>query len=822
MWQNHFKSTFRYLWRNRLFTTLNILGLAIGISACWVIYRIIDYEFSYDAQLPNSERIYRVISAFNKEGKESKMGGVSAPLYQGIADEVAGVERVVPIFGQWINSAEIRRENQSIFIKESPDNIAATTAAYFQMLPYTWLAGDSHTALDAPESVVLTESRANVYFPDSEPADMLHQTITYYGRDTVTRTVTGIVADYYTPSEFTTLEFFALPKTTYESYTWTNTNGSDRLYLQFDDGVELAAKLREINALDERHWNAFEEERKSEGNTHVPKRSRSYELLPIREVHFATEVAEYGVSKTSKTVMYGLIAIGIFLLILASINYINMSVAQIPQRSKEIGVRKTLGGGTWQLISQFLSETLLTALVASVLAFGFGRLSFWFLDDIIPLGVTPVEDIYVLVGFMLGLVVLITLLAGLYPAWLITKIKTVDVFKSFFISNAPKYRLSLQKVLIVFQFTIALVLIISTIIVGAQLRHTLKADMGFDKEATVLMNVPWKYLSDPQYEGKQFALLSVLQNVPGIEQVAMGTAPMSSGYASSPFGYTSEGKEPIEIVGYKKTIDTAYLRFYRMELLAGRNIRHSDTIAEFIINEAAAKAFGFDSPSEAVGQFIGQRGNSKHPIAGVVKDFHTQDFYTPITPTILSAQVSNQSTFNIKLDSHDPSRWQATLAAIGEKWALFYPADTYHYQFYDETLEAMYKQERQIGKLINLATVITIFISCLGLFGLATLTAYQRTKEIGIRKVLGATVSGIVTMLSTDFVKLVFIAMLIASPISWWAMSYWLEDFAYRIAIQWWMFAAAGLIAVVIALLTVSWQAIRTAVANPVESLRDE
>ncbi|SEL52303.1 ABC transporter permease [Parapedobacter koreensis] len=823
MIKNYFKTTLRHLWRNRLFTALNILGLAIGISACWVIYRIIDFEFSYDAQLPNSERIYKVISAFNREGKESRMGGVSAPLYQGIEEEITGVESVVPVYGQWVNTLEIKRENQAPFIQEDPIHIVATNATYFSMLPYTWLAGDKRTALNAPESVVLTESRAGIYFPGAKSADMLQRTITYYGQDTVTRTVTGIVADYYTPSEFTAQEFFVLPKTAYEANMWTNTNGSDKLYLQFQNGTDVSAKLGQINELDARHWKAFEEKLKNAGNTNALSRVRSYELLPIRDAHFATTVSDgANASKTSKPVLYGLIGIGIFLLILACINYINMSVAQIPQRGKEIGVRKTLGGGTWQLIGQFLSETLLTALVASVLAFSLGRLAFWILDDIIPVGVTPEDDIFLLIGFMLSLVVLITLLAGLYPGWLITKVKTVNVFKNFFATSSTKRRFSLQKVLIVFQFTIALVFIISTIIVGAQLRHTLKADMGFNKDAIVLVNVPWKYLSDPRYQDKQFALLGELRNLPGVDQVAMGTAPLSSGYSSSPFGYAPEGKDPVEIISFKKTIDTAYLTLYQMELLAGRNIHASDTTSEFIINETAAKAFGFATPEAAIGQFIGQRGTNNYPIVGVIRDFHTQDFYTPITPTVLSTYKRNLSSFNIKLDSNSPAQWQATLKAIGQKWAMFYPSDTYQYHFYDETLEAMYKQERQIGKLINLATIITILISCFGLFGLATLTAFQRTKEIGIRKVLGASVMGIVALLSTGFLKLVAIALLIATPLAWWAMYEWLQDFAYRINMEWWMFALAGLTAITIALLTVGWQAIRAAIAKPVDSLRDE
>ncbi|SFC58453.1 MacB-like core domain-containing protein [Parapedobacter composti] len=267
---NDLKLTLRHLWRNRLFTALNILGLAIGISACWVIYRIIDHEFSYDANLPNSDRIYKVISAFSREGRESRMGGVSAPLYQGIEEELAGVQHVVPVFGKWVSSVEIKRQNQAAFIQEDPSGIVATNASYFKMLPYAWLAGNKHTALDAPESVVLTQSRAAIYFPDIQTEDMLHRTITYYGQDTVVRTVTGIVADYFTPSEFTAQEFVVLPRVAYDTYVWTNTNGSDRLYLQLQGGVDVRTKLDQINELDARHWKAFEDERKSGGNANIP------------------------------------------------------------------------------------------------------------------------------------------------------------------------------------------------------------------------------------------------------------------------------------------------------------------------------------------------------------------------------------------------------------------------------------------------------------------------------------------------------------------------------------------------------------------------
>lgn len=816
MINNTLKIALRHLWRNRLFTTLNVFGLCISISACWIIYRIIGYEFSYDAQLPNKEHIYKVISSFVSEDKTSKMGGVAAPLYQGIQEEITGLEHVVPVFFQGINRAETQRNGEK-FTLEDPQHVAATNNQYFQMLPYNWLAGDKVTALTDPKSVVLTERRAKEYFPNAKPEDMLHQTITYYGRDTVQRTVTGIVSDFNKPSEFIAEEMIALPGKVYESYMWTNTNGGDRLYLQFKKDANVIAKLKQINELDKRHWKAFADERGSE-----LKKTKSYELLPIQEVHFATDVSDYGISKTSKPVMFGLVGIGVFLLILACINYINTSVAQMPQRGKEIGVRKTLGSSKWHLMNQFLVETLLTTFIASILAFAFGKIGFSILKELIPTGVTFSGEPHVFPLFVSIIIILITCLAGLYPSWLITRVKTVEVFKNSFTVIRSGSRFSLQQALIIFQFAIAMVFIICTIIVGAQLRHTLKADMGFNKEAIVLIDIPWKYLGDARYSNKQFTLFSELRKQPGIKSVALGIPPLSSGYSSSPFQTAVDGKDLNMIKMFKKNIDTAYLRLYQMQLVAGRNILPSDTISEFVINETAVKAFGFPSPKEALGKMINQLGNTKHAIVGVVKDFHTQDFYTSIEPLVMMSDKSSLSTLNIKLDTENTDQWQATLKAIEHQWRNFYPPEGFRYTFYDETIEAMYKQERQIAKLINLAMAITLFISCLGLFGLVTLTAFQRTKEIGIRKVLGATAMGIVTMLSKDFIKLVVIALIVASPVAWWAMNKWLENFVYKINIEWWMFVVAAASAITIALLTVSWQATRAALVNPVDSLRNE
>jgi ABC-type antimicrobial peptide transport system permease subunit len=295
---------------------------------------------------------------------------------------------------------------------------------------------------------------------------------------------------------------------------------------------------------------------------------------------------------------------------------------------------------------------------------------------------------------------------------------------------------------------------------------------------------------------------------------------MTNSFSSSQYEYAQEGKEPIKRQVFKKWVDTAYLKLYGLKLVAGRNLLPSDTTKEYLINETAVRAFGLSSPEDAIGKFIGQT-NRKFPVVGVVKDFHQQDFYKAIEPMSFENDKDNLSSFNIKL-GNDASQWQLTLKAIEKRWYRFYPPESFSYKFYDEAIAQMYEQEQHLARLIDLATVISIFISCLGLFGLAVLTASQRTKEIGIRKILGASVAGIVQLLSKEYVVLIAFAIIIATPISWWAMNKWLENFAYRIQLEWWMFLLAGVIAIVLALITVSFRAIKAATANPVKSLRTE
>ncbi|MGN7823475.1 ABC transporter permease [Chitinophaga sp. 22536] len=809
------KSMFRRLWRQRLFSFLNIAGIAISVSACWVIYRIVSYEYSFDSQLPDRANTYRLVTGLVFDEKGNYNGGVSKPMYQALREQVPGLKRVVPVFGQWVNTVETKDVQQRPVLVEDAQGIVATDSSYFMMVPYAWLAGNPATALQTPESVVLTESRARSYFGAVSPEAVLGRVITYNKEKT--RTVTGVVKDLGYPSEFTAKEFFRLQQVEYPLAEWTNTNGSDKVYLQVAAGADTGRIMTQISRIGADKW--------AEQTKHWSLPStvkRWFKLMPFEDSHFSTYIFEGNGHKANRSVMRGLIGLGVLLVIVACINFVNLTTAQLPQRSLSIGVRKVLGSSNRQLMRIIMGETFLIVLLAIVVAFPLTTVAYRFLGDIIPEGMLNYKTGWDFVLFLAVLLTAITLLAGSYPAWLMTRVQPAGIIQGQGVLNTgSNRRLALRKVLIVFQFVIAQVFIAGTLIMGAQMNYTLKKELGFSKDAVILVDIPWKLAQSPVYGNKQYVLADALRNETGIAAVSVARAPLSDGYNSSMYEYFNGKKQdPVRRQIFKKFIDTAYIRTYNMQLLAGRNISPSDTTNEFVINETAVKALGFASPQEAVGKMIGQVSQKQFPIVGVVKDFHVRDFHASIDPVVLMALKDVSNGLNIRLAGNDPAQWQATLKMIEKKWHAMYPDEEWKGQFYDQTLEALYKQDRTDSRLVNLATGVAIVISCLGLFGLAVLVAFQRTKEIGIRKVLGATVTGIVQLLMSDFVKLVTIAFVIATPIAWWGMDRWLRGFAYSIKIEWWMFALSGVIAVLIAVFTVSFQAVKAALSNPVKSLR--
>lgn len=550
--------------------------------------------------------------------------------------------------------------------------------------------------------------------------------------------------------------------------------------------------------------------------------SRWYETLPLAEKHFAEKFGAQ-TRTANKMVLNGLMIVGGFLLLLACINYINLSTALLPQRAKEIGIRKTLGSGVKELVLRFMGETLVVTLLAALLSLGLAWFAVKLFSDFLPEGIFDYMNYPAMILFMLVLVAVVSLFSGLYPAWLSARVNTVNVLKGMTDKVVGSNRISLRKGLIIFQFFVAQVFIIGALIMNQQLRFMLHKDLGFNKDAVITVTVPYRVWKDSVFKDKQFVLKNELSKNTAIAGVALGKRPMEGGMVGWVLDYSDgKGGEDLHHTVNVKYGDTDYLHLYGFHLLAGRNFNAADTANEIVVNQQTLKAFGIKSPRDALGKFLIQPANHKmYPIVGVVGDFNQFGLQSAIDPVLITTDKKQLTTFNIKLRP-DPATWNNAIQSVATSWKKIYGNVPFEYKFYDETIEKLYQNEERTQTLVRTATGIAIFISCLGLFGLATLTAFQRTKEVGIRKVLGASVSGIVTLLSRQFVLLVLVSVLLASPVAWWLMKKWLQDYAFRINIEWWMFLIATIGAVVIALLTVSYQAVRAATANPVKSLRTE
>ncbi|XWW43869.1 ABC transporter permease [Fibrella sp. USSR17] len=820
MLRSHLTLAFRQLWRNRLYTSLNVLGLAIGLSACWVIFQIVSFEFSFDRNHPNGDRLYRVVSRLDIDGKEMGHAGVPKPLAGAIQTKVAGVDLTVPfqkVYEPAIDVAAAVPSVKPVRI-DAVDHVCRTTSDYFKLVPYRWLAGDPANALAEPGRVVLTQRRMQQYFPQLTPQQAIGRQLTYYGFNDTTRTVVaGVIADLTYPTDFDGKEFIALvgDKTYSDPEEWGSINSDNWLYVLVQPNVnvarlsEQATRLTRANAAPLfRKWGT------SDMNQQVV-------FQPLSDIHFNPDYD----GRADKKRLLSLVGLALFVLALAVVNYVNLSTAQVPQRAREIGVRKALGSSRMALMTQFLGETALVTALALLVAWPFAGLFMQSFHDLIPEGTTNYLNVGLLAAFLLTLLLLVSVFAGMYPAWLITRLQAVQVLRSgkSAVLTGSSGRITLRKSLIVFQFIIAQVFIVGAIIIGQQLRFAFTKELGFTRQAVVLVKAPMKYVWNVKspLRTRHLTLRETYRQLPGVATVSLGDAPLTGSYSTGEARIKGRKGQEILAAIQRKHIDTTWLNLYGIKLLAGRNVQPSDTAREWVVNETALKTFDLGTPEQAIGKLL-YEGKKAYPIVGVVNDFNTLGISRKINPVALMTETRTNNTLNIKLASTNPADWSGTLAALEQAWKKAYPDDAFKYEFYDDSMQHLYREEQTLSRVINLATAVAILISCLGLFGLATLTAFQRTKEIGIRKVLGASVASVVALLSQEFVVLVGIAIVIATPLAGWGMKQWLNNYAYQIDLSWWLFAGAAVLALIIALVTVAFQSIRAAIANPVDSLRNE
>ena len=825
MFKNYLKIAFRSFWKHKVFTLINIIGLSIGISASLVIYLIVHYDFTFDKFHKDGDRIYRVVSDFKFQGNMSHSYGVTTPMAAGIKNNVTGVEIIAPLYALGPDVMVTGKHNEPVKFKLQ-DHITLADQNYFKIIHYTWLAGSPTVALNEPYHVVLTSERAKVYFPSLTYEQMLGKTITY---DTLKTTVSGIVETIKENTDFSCHDFIsfssARPRTRLgmdlQLDSWGSTNSASEVFIKLYPKVSAADVQKQINAM-------YKKKNPQSADQLKTGSDQSYTVQPLSDIHFNQDYGTFDYSgPANKSRLYMLLAIAGFLLLLGCINFINLTTAQATQRAKEIGIRKTMGSTRIQLVMQFLSETFLITFFAVIISIGLAPLILKLFADFVAPGVRAdyihQPGIFL---FLFGLTIVVGILSGFYPALLLSGYKPVLVLKNQAQSNSHKSRNAwLRKSLTVSQFVIAQFFIMATLLVSKQIYYALHKDLGFKKDAIVYANTPYK----TRTAATNRVMADKLRALPGVEMVSVGFPPPSSNSTNSTNSTYKDGKKEIITSVELKFGDENYMKLYHIKILAGRGIQPGDTSHALVINEKYAKVLGFKTPADAVGKVLEKmNGSNSMRIVGVVGDFYTHSLQSPISPVLILAAGDKDSWQNgnihiaLKPETAGGGEWQKTMAAMEKIWKEMYPDDDPNYHFYDKSIAEFYNQEKQTSTLLNWATGLSILISCLGLLGLAIYTTGQRTKEIGVRKVLGASVAQIVRLLSTELVLLILLAFMIVTPLAWWAMNKWMESYADKTTISWWIFAASGAGMLLTAFITSSFQTIKAAIVNPVKSLRSE
>ncbi|HEY8895196.1 MAG TPA: ABC transporter permease [Niastella sp.] len=819
MFKNYLTTAWRNIIRHKLFAAINVAGLALGISACLIIYLIAYFELSFEKFQPGKERIFRIVSdTYSSKLGEDHSSSLPFPAPFDIRDKFTGLESVA-VFHNYVATVTIRNNELPVkrFAKpprgeENRSDIIIAEPQYFDVFHYDWLAGNA-TALNEPNTVVLTKSKATHYFGEQSPDAMLNRTIVY--NDSIRVRVVGIVKDLGPNTDFFFRDFISF-NTIKASLLTRMASGSD-YYSRIDEQVFV--KL--AKGVQPSHINALLSNLASRYNKQTKESRTNWLLQPLSTIHFNENYSDVYSRKAHMTTLYGLMAIALFILVMAIINFITLSTAQAIDRAKETGIRKICGSSTGSLIVRFMGETFVLTSLAVVLAVISVYPLLTVFRSFLPPGVGFSFFSFSTWVFLPGITALTSLLAGFYPAKVLSAAAPAIVLKGAGMQKGHRNGY-FMKGLIVFQFTISIAFIIGTLIVGKQMQFMLNKDLGFTKDAIITIQTSDEYTAD-----KKDLLAAKIRQLPEVERVSVSEGtPLAKLHFFNPLIY--EGKEERGAATILEWGDAHFVPLYGIKIIAGRNLFPSDTIKEFLVSESCAKALGFTKPEDAIGKMVKTivppGGWVSRPIVGVLADFHSQTLHEPLKPVVLTTSKEYARALNVKLltSGKQISHLKRALSKIETAWKQVYPNDPFDFTFFDETVANYYEKERQISWLMNVAMMVSICISCLGLFGLTTLTARRRTKEIGVRKVLGAGIGQIVLLLNKDTIKLVLIAVVVASPLAWYCMHEWLNGFAYRITIHWWIFALAGVFALLITFFTVSYQSIKAAFTNPVNALRSE
>ncbi|HSZ85355.1 MAG TPA: ABC transporter permease, partial [Puia sp.] len=764
MLKNYFKTAFRSLGRNKNYTIINIAGLTAGISICLLIFITIQFELSYDNFHSKKDRIYRVLTEYHHADAANVFYGSAVPFAMpaGLKNSFPQVEQVVPIYSEDNDQIMVLGNDGKTEKKFKEERgVFFTQPSFFGVFDFPFLAG-SAASLNEPNTAVLTKEIAEKYFGDWRTA--IGKTIKW--NNNYALKITGVLATIPANTDFQ-LKIVIVYGTGFtaelaKSTNWDGTNSSFGCYILLPQNTSVAAFNTQLRAYSKKMESADNKD--------------SHIIQPLSQVHYDTQVGNYSNKRISMELIRALWLIAGFILLIACVNFINLSTAQAINRAKEVGVRKVLGSNRSQLKLQFISETFLIVFASVILAVAISFAALPSLSKIVelPLTINLISN-PVIILFLFIITVVVTVLAGLYPSVVLSRFNPIHTLKSTAMSKSTK-GISLRRGLVVFQFVIAQALIIGTLIMVKQMNYFSNQPIGFDKNAIV--NIPFP--GDSAGTSKLDYLRKELAGVKGIQNISFSSnTPIEDDNDNwTTFNFNHAAKET-DFYAIIKWVDNNYLPTYKLPLVAGRNLEASDTAREFLVDELLLKNLGIKDPKDAINKTVSLWGGHLNgTIVGVIKEFNSRSFRRDLAPVLMTTFKRAYGVAGIKLSTNDVS---SSMKSIEKIWSQTYPDFIFEYKFLDSKIDSFYKQERQLSNLYQIFAAIAIFLSCLGLYGLASFMAVQRIKEVGIRKVLGATTTNIVYLFSKEFIVLIGIAFVIASPIAWYFMHQWLQDYVYRI-----------------------------------------
>jgi len=796
MLKNYFKIGWRNLLRNKAYATINIVGLSLGIACAILIFTLISFHLSFDNFHPDSSRIYRITTEFHAE-KIDYNAAVPQPLGKAFRDDYSFAEQTARIVA-WHDNLITVTDGEEIKKFKEEKGVAYTEPGFFDIFNFPLVLGDKRTALSQPHSALITESIAKKYYGSANPIGK-----TFRMDNKLDFTVTGVLRDFPANTD-RKQQIYVSYDALHDRFPWF---GSDSSWDDVYSGSMCYVRLKPSVT-------------PAQVNNVFPQLSRKYfdarnakiyhfKLQPLSDIHFNKDYNGY----LDKKYLWALGLIGLFLIVTACVNFVNLATAQALNRSREVGIRKVLGSLRAQLFWQFIAETTLITCTALLLAYGMASLSLPLLNQLLKSNMElHLLDSPWLATFLALLTIVVIFFSGSYPGLVLARFQPILALRNK-ISQASVGGFSLRRILVVTQFAICQMLIIGAIVIGGQMYYSKSVDLGFDKDAIVSLPIP------TQDKTKMNTLRDQLAAIPGVEKLTLCHQPPASGSNNNTnIRYENKAEDEHWYINMKGA-DDQYLKTFGLQLVAGRNFYPSDTTREFLVNETVAQKLGL-TPQQLIGHRIAINGSTTGlPIVGVVKDFHNYSLHNKIAPICIMPDYNDYNNISIKLNMRNT---HAALASFEKIWSSTYPEYFYSYQFLDEGIAGFYEMDKIMLVLVEVFAGIAIFIGCLGLYGLVSFMALRKTKEIGVRKVLGAGISNILWLFGKEFARLLLIAFAIAAPVAWWVMQLYLRDFEYKIKIGAGVFLLSIFVTFLIATLTVGYRSIRSALANPVKSLRTE